>query len=54
MDKYGCYMAVLQADRWRDPTLTEHQARARVWASDPELRRRYDEERSVRIDKLVA
>ena len=40
--------------RKENPTLTEHQARARVWASDPELRKRYDEERSVRIDKLVA
>ena len=40
--------------RKEDPTLTEHQARARVWMSNPELRRRYDEERSLRIDKLVA
>ncbi len=37
-----------------DPTLTEHQARARVWKSDRELRKRYDEERIARIDKLVA
>ena len=40
--------------RKKDPSLTEHQARARVWKSDPALRKRYDEKRQAEIKKLAA